>query len=87
MTSEANTYKDKILAAVTEALFKASVSKASDGTKNAIIMSGEIIDALLTVQKHDAGYLAERKFTDTTAAVLRRAGKAALQVHPRRAGK
>jgi hypothetical protein len=50
MSTELDEYKDRILNAVTDAIFCASLTTASDGTRVATLMSGEILDALLTIQ-------------------------------------
>jgi hypothetical protein len=79
-------YKNKILTALTEALFKASVIEASDGTKAAVFMSGEILDAVLTIAStmlatspSAASPTALRKFCDEFAKRLYRRTKAAQE--------
>jgi hypothetical protein len=43
-------YHDRIAAAVIEAIFKTVICQASDGSRVAVLMSGEIIDALVSIQ-------------------------------------
>jgi hypothetical protein len=52
MTTEdqAHAYQERILAAVTDAIVEASIRKASDGQRVAVLLSAEIVDALVTVQ-------------------------------------
>src|ERR1700731_559637 len=47
---QAHGHRESILAAVTGAIVEASIRKASDGQRVAVLLSSEIIDALLTVQ-------------------------------------